>query len=71
MTYDVIRYSKRPDGRIEPSGKPERLNLTHDEAMALSHTAVVVSTTSGPNGSRFYIHNGQHAQFDSRLGWLS
>ena len=71
MTYDVINYRKRPDGRIEPLGKPERRNLTRAQAEALSHTAIVISTTSGSDGSRFYIHQGKHARFDSHLGWLS
>ena len=70
MKYIVIQYDERPDGRIKPSGTEHR-ELTHEQAIALSNTAIVVSMTSGINGSRTIIHKGKHCQFDSHLGWLS
>lgn len=68
--YDIMHYRKRDDGRIEPAGV-ERLVLSNEEALAMSFTAIVVSLAEGIGGSRTYIHEGKHAQFDGHLGWLS
>lgn len=69
-TYQVVHYNTRSDGRIEPSGT-ERVVLSREEAIELSHSAIVISMSEGIGGSRTYIHEGRHAQFDGHLGWLS
>lgn len=68
--YEVVHYNTRSDGRIEPAGM-ERLVLTREEAVEMSYSAIVVSLDAGIRGSRTYIHEGRHAQFDGHLGWLS
>jgi hypothetical protein len=68
--YQVIHYNQRPDGRIEPAGT-ERLVLSREEALELSYSAIVVSMGEGIRGSRTFIHEGKHSQFDGHLGWLS
>ena len=69
-TYEVVHYNERKDGRVEPAGM-ERLVLTREEAVELSYSAIVISLSAGINGSRTYIHEGRHAQFDGHLGWIS
>ena len=69
-SYEVVHYRERADGRIEPAGK-ERLVLTYEEALELSHTAIVVSLSEGFGGSRTALVSGRHCQFDPRNGWLS
>jgi len=69
-SYQVVHYNARSDGRIEPAGT-ERLVLSREEAVELSYSAIVISMGEGIGGSRTYIHEGRHAQFDGHLGWLS
>lgn len=68
--YQVIHYHQRADGRIEPRGA-ERVVLSHEEAVELSFSAIVVSLAEGINGARTYIFEGKHAQWDGHLGWIS
>lgn len=67
--YRIVHYNQRRDGRIEPAGT-ERAVLTREEALALSHEAIVVSFESF-GGKPTYIFEGKHAQFDGHLGWIS
>ena len=69
-SYEVHHYNTRNDGRIEPAGV-ERLVLSHEEAISLSHTAIVVSLAEGFGGSRTALVFGKHCQFDPRNGWVS
>lgn len=70
QSYEVVHYNVRNDGRIEPSGT-ERVVLTREEAIELSHTAIVLNMSEGIGGKRTAIVEGKHMQFDAHLGWLS
>ena len=68
--YQVIHINERSDGRVEQAGT-ERVVMTYEEALAMSHSAIVVSMERGFGGSATYIFEGRHAQFDGHLGWPS
>jgi hypothetical protein len=70
QSYEVVHYNVRSDGRIEPAGI-ERVVLTREEAIEMSHTAIVLSMSNGIGGKRTAIVEGKHCQFDAHLGWLS
>jgi len=70
QSYEVVHYKVRNDGRVEPAGI-ERVVLTHEEAIELSHTAIVLNMSEGIGGKRTAIVEGKHCQFDAHLGWLS
>lgn len=69
-SYEVVYVKNREDGRVEPAGR-ERLVLSHEEAVELSYSAIVVNLSRGFGGNATYIFEGKHAQFDGHLGWLS